>query len=182
MTMNTPGFTAEDSLHATRGHYRTSTRTPGPSAHEVGTIRPSEINVPGEVIEIEDDAPWSPPSWGGHTGPGTTSPPPETGGGEPGGGGSESGPTPEDSGHDPFPFSRGCNPVQHMSDFGQWCYSQYDTDKNNGVLPPYRHYLKCTGKAKGPVQHPKVGCCQKKSVGGKIQEVCDQMNIRVNIR
>jgi hypothetical protein len=107
MTMTTPGFTAEDSLHATRGHYRTSTCAPGLPAHTMGTIRPSEINVPGEVIEIEDDAPWSPPSWGGHTGPGTTSPPPETGGGEPGGG-SDGGTTPEDSGGNPLPFNRGC--------------------------------------------------------------------------
>lgn len=175
MTMSAPGFTAEDSLQATRGHYRTSTRTPGPSAHAVGTIRLSEINVPGEVIEIEDDAPWSPPSWGGHTGPGTTSPPPETGGGEPGGGGgSEGGPTPEDSGHDPYPSSRGCNPHEEMSPFGTWCFNQFAEDSRNGVRPRYRHHLKCSGKVKGGV-HEKVGCCQLKRVEGKDKEVCDPM-------
>jgi hypothetical protein len=174
MTMNTPGFTAEDSLHATRGHYRTSTRPLGLPAHTVGTIRLSEIDVPGEVIEIEDDAPWSPPSWGGHTGPGTTSPPPETGGGEPGGG-SDGGATPEDSGGNSLPFSRGCSVDQDQSPAGRSCLSQFDVDVGNGVPRRYRHYLKCTGKAKGGVQHPKVECCQLKRVGGKIQEVCDQM-------
>jgi len=171
MTMNTPGFTAEDSLHATRGRYRTSTRAPGLPAHTTGTIRPAEINVPGEVIEIEDDAPWSPPSWGGHTGPGTTSPPPETGGGEPGG---SDGGTPEKGGHDPFPFNRGCSAGEAASAFGSSCESQWMNDVANGVLPRYQHYLKCTGKAKGGV-HPKIGCCQLKRVDGKDKEVCDPM-------
>src|SRR5215475_564033 len=132
MTMNTPGFTAEDSLHATRGHYRTSTRARNLSAHAMGTIRPSEIDVPGEVIEIEDDAPWSPPPWGGHTGPGTTSPPPETGGGEPGGG-SDGGTTPEDSGGNSLPFSRGCSVDQDQSPAGKSCLGQFDIDVANGV-------------------------------------------------
>src|SRR5215471_16076268 len=105
MTTTTPGFTADASLYNTSRHYWTSYRAPDPHRNTVGTIRPSEIDVPGEVIEIEDDAPWSPPSWGGHTGPGTTSPPPETGGGEPGGG-SDGGTTPEDSGGNSLPFSR----------------------------------------------------------------------------
>ena len=174
MTMNTPGFTAEDSLHATRGRYRTSTRARSLSAHAMGTVRLSEINVPGEVIEIEDDAPWSPPSWGGHTGPGTTSPPPETGGGEPGGG-SDGGATPEDSGHNQFPSSRGCSVAQELSNAGQSCSKRFMDDKTNGVPPRYRTYLKCTGNKRGDVVHPKMECCQLKKVGGKFQEVCDQM-------
>jgi len=172
-TTTTPGFTAEASLYKTSRHYRTSYHALDLPGHTVA-IRPSEIDVPGEVIEIEDDAPWSPPSWGGHTGPGTTSPPPETGGGEPGGG-SDGGTTPEDSGGNSLPFSRGCSVDQDQSPAGKSCLGQFDIDVANGVPRRYRHYLKCTGKAKGGVQHPKVECCQLKRVGSKIQEVCDQM-------
>jgi hypothetical protein len=91
MNTTTPGFTAEASLYNTRTHYRTHTRTLRLSAPRTGTIRLSEIDVPGEVIEIEDDAPFFPPPWGGHTGPG-----PSGGsggdpdGGGPGGGGADS--------------------------------------------------------------------------------------------
>ena len=111
--MNTkmPGFTAEASLYKTSRHYRTSYRALDPLGHAMGTIRPSEIDVPGEVIEIEDDAPWSPPSWGGHTGPGTTG---GGGGGEPGGGepgGGDGGiPSKTDPNDKPQSGLHGCSP------------------------------------------------------------------------
>jgi len=160
MTMNTPGFTAEDSLHATRGHYRTTTRAPGLSAHPVDTIRLSEINVPGEVIEIEDDAPWSPPSWGGHAGPGTTSPPPETGGGEPGGGGEPADSPPKiDPDDKPLPVLHGCSIHQAGSSAAGPCLKKRLKDQEHGAKNP--HYLRCTGKRQGNVVHPKMECCQK---------------------
>ena len=159
MTMTPPGFTAEDSLHPTRGHYRTSTRPPGLPAHAVGTIRLSEIDVPGEVIEIEDDAPWSPPSWGGHTGPGTTSPPPETGGGEPGGVPSKTDPDPDGK---PGQYLHGCSANQIKSDAAKECQDQMTSDLMH--YPPLpikdRHYMRCTGKKRGNVVHPKMECCQ----------------------
>ena len=76
-----PGFTAAASLYQSSAHYRTGTRATNLRRHQPGTVRLSAIDVPGEVIEIEDDAPWSPPSWGGHTGPGTSGGSSETGGG-----------------------------------------------------------------------------------------------------
>src|SRR5262245_36077105 len=85
-TMHPPRFTAEASLAKTSGHYRTGNRAINLLAHERRALRLSAIDVPGEVIEIEDDAPWTPPSWGGHTGPGTVGSS-EEGGGGPGGGG-----------------------------------------------------------------------------------------------
>jgi hypothetical protein len=173
MTMNTPGFTAEDSLHATRGHYRTSTRARNLSAHAMGTIRPSEIDVPGEVIEIEDDAPWSPPSWGGHTGPGTTSPPPETGGGEPGGGGgvpSKTDPDPDKPGQ----YLHGCSANQIQSDAAKECQQQVESDLTHSPPLPIkdRHYMRCTGKRRGNVVHPKMECCQ----GFGKQARCKELN------
>jgi hypothetical protein len=148
MTMGTPGFTAEDSLHATHGHYRTTTRPPNLSAHTMGTIRLSEIDVPGEVIEIEDDAPWSPPSWGGHTGPGTTGGG-EPGSGEPGGGGAGGG-TPSDTNPKGPPDSPGCSTRQVQSAPAGPCIHQRESDLMNGVKSP--HYLRCTGE--------KMQCCQ----------------------
>jgi hypothetical protein len=87
-TIDLPGFTADASLYVTRGHYRTCVDASSRPADHPGTICLSAIDVPGEVIEIEDDAPWSPPSWGGHTGPGPSGGSGETGpgGGGPGGG------------------------------------------------------------------------------------------------
>ncbi len=170
MTMGTPGFTAEDSLHATHGHYRTTTRPPNLSAHTMGTIRLSEIDVPGEVIEIEDDAPWSPPSWGGHTGPGTTSPPPETGGGEPGGGGTSGGTPPKIDPEDkPLPVFHGCSVHQTASSAAGPCLKSRHEDIERGVENP--HYLRCTGKRQGNVVHPRMQCCQQR---GK-RTVCKEL-------
>src|SRR5215831_9932346 len=115
-TTTTPGFTAEASLYKTSRHYRTSYHTRDLPGHAAGTISPSEINVPGEVIEIEDDAPWSPPSWGGHTGPGTTTGGGETGSGEPGGGGDGGTPSKTDPNDKPNPLLHGCSANQVMSD------------------------------------------------------------------
>jgi hypothetical protein len=87
-TIDLPGFTADASLYKTSGHYRTYVDASGRPADHMGTVCLSAIDVPGEVIEIEDDAPWMPPSWGGHTGPGSSGGSGETGpgGGGPGGG------------------------------------------------------------------------------------------------
>src|SRR5262249_29141812 len=114
-TTMTPGFTAEASLYNTSRHYRTRYHALDRLGHTAGTIRLSEIDVPGEVIEIEDDAPWSPPSWGGHTGPGPTGGG-ETGSGEPGGGGDGGTPTGTDPDDKPQLGLRGCSARQIQSD------------------------------------------------------------------
>jgi hypothetical protein len=90
-TINLPGFTADASLYETDGHYRSCAAASNPPADHRRTIRLAAIDVPGEVIEIEDDAPWSPPSWGGHTGPGSSGGPGDTGGSEGGPGGGDGG-------------------------------------------------------------------------------------------
>jgi hypothetical protein len=87
MTLNLPGFTADASLYKTGTHYRTSNRGINLRTQQMGSVHLAVMDVPGEVIIIEDDigddTPWFPPSGGGHTAPGTS------GGGssEPGGGG-----------------------------------------------------------------------------------------------
>jgi len=158
-TTTTPGFTAEFSLYSTGGHYRTSYRALGPPGHAMGTIRLSEIDVPGEVIEIEDDAPWWPAPWGGHTGPGTTT----TGGGDPGGGepGGGGGGTPSGTNPKGPPDSPGCSAKQVQSAAARPCMNQHESDLMNGVKPP--HYLRCTGE--------RMQCCQGR---GK-QAVCNNL-------
>jgi hypothetical protein len=101
-TIDLPGFPADASLYETGGQYRTCVDGSGRPTGHMGTIRLSAIDVPGEVIEIEDDAPWSPPSWGGHTGPGSSGGSGETGpgGGGPGGG---DGGMPQDTKNPPRP-------------------------------------------------------------------------------
>jgi hypothetical protein len=159
-TTTTPGFTAEASLYDTSRHYRTSYRALDLAGHTAGTIRPSEIDVPGEVIEIEDDAPWSPPPWGGHTGPGTTGGGGETGSGEPGGGGGDGGtPSKTDPNDKPQPGLHGCSPNQIMSDAAKPCQDKVESDLMNHVTNP--HYTRCMGKRHGNVMHPKMECCQK---------------------
>jgi len=160
MTTTTPGFTADASLYNTSRHYWTSYRAPDPHRNTVGTIRPSEIDVPGEVIEIEDDAPWSPPSWGGHTGPGTTTTG-ETGSGEPGGGGGGGGgiPSKADPNDKPQRALHGCSANQIMSDAAKPCQAQMESDLMNNVMNP--HYTQCSGKRRGNVAHPIMECCQK---------------------
>lgn len=168
MNTTTPGFTAGASLYNTSRHYRTSYRALDPPGHAMGTIRPSEIDVPGEVIEIEDDAPWSPPSWGGHTGPGTSGGGGEPGGGEPGGG--DGGiPSKTDPNDKPQPGLHGCSPNQFKSDAAKPCQDQLQSDIMNNVKN--RHYMRCTGKRQGNVVHPKMECCQKI---GK-QAVCKEL-------
>jgi len=161
-TTTTPGFTAEASLYKTSRHYRASYHTRDLPGHAAGTISPSEINVPGEVIEIEDDAPWSPPSWGGHTGPGPTTGGGETGGGEPGGGGGGGGggtspkPDPLDK---PNRLLHDCSPNQVMSDAAGPCIAQLEYDLMHDVKNP--HYMRCRGKRQGNVAHPIMECCRK---------------------
>ena len=156
-----PAFTGESSLYNTNRHYRTSYRAPGPPGQTVGTIRLSEIDVPGEVIEIEDDAPWSPPPWGGHTGPGTTGGTGETGSGEPGGGGGGDGGTPSktDPNDKPQPTLHGCSANQIMSDAAKPCQDKVQSDLMNNVKNP--HYTQCRGKRRGNVVHPIMECCQQ---------------------
>lgn len=167
-TTTTPGFTAAASLYNTSRHYRTSYRVLDRHRNTVGAIRLAEINVPGEVIEIEDDAPWSQPSWGGHTGPGTTSPPPETGGGEPGGGGADGG-TPSDTKPKDETDLHGCDSGQINSPAARPCMDKHESDLMNGVKHP--HYLQCTVEKKNGVEHRKIECCQK--VGKRT--ICDAL-------
>ena len=166
---NMPGFTAAASLYKTSGHYRTGNRAINPPGHTMGTIRPSEIDVPGEVIEIEDDAPWSPPSWGGHTGPGTSGGGAgETGGGEPGGG--DGGiPSKTDPNDKPVRGLHGCSANQLMSDAAKPCKDQLQSDIMNDVKNP--HYMRCTGKRQGNVVHPRMECCQKGAQGTVCKEL-----------
>jgi hypothetical protein len=170
-TTTTPGFTGEASLYNTSRHYRASYRALDPPGHPVGTIRPSEIDVPGEVIEIEDDAPWSPPPWGGHTGPGTTGGGAgEPGGGEPGGGGEPADSPPKIDPEDkPLPVLHGCSVHQTVSSAAGPCLKQGLKDQKRGVKNP--HYLRCTGKRQGNVAHPKMECCQER---GK-RTVCKEL-------
>ena len=171
-TTTTPGFTAESSLYSTGGHYRTSYRALGLPGHAMGTIRLSEIDVPGEVIEIEDDAPWPSP-WGGHTGPGTTT----TTGGEPGsgepggGGGGADGGTPStyDPEDKPLPVLHGCSIHQTVSSAAGPCLKRHHDDVNSGVKNP--HYLRCTGKRQGNVAHPRMECCQQRGKSTKCKEL-----------
>jgi hypothetical protein len=155
-----PGFTAAVSLYKTGRHYRTGNRATDPTAHTVATIRPAEINVPGEVIIIEDDPPWSPPPWGGHTGPGPSSGGDDTGAGEPGGGGGDGGsPSTKDPNDKPLPYLHGCSLNQIQSDAATPCINLQTKD----IMDPnikHKHYLRCTGSKKGNVVHPDMECCQ----------------------
>ena len=162
-TATTPGFTAEASLYNTSRHYRTSYRALDLPGHTVGAIRPSEIDVPGEVIEIEDEAPWSPPSWGGHAGPGTTGGGGEPGSGEPGGGGGDGGtPSKTDPNDKPQPLLHGCSANQVMSDAAGPCIDQLERDLMQIPALKNPHYLRCRGKRRGNVVHPIMECCQKR--------------------
>jgi hypothetical protein len=157
-TIDLPGFTADASLYETGGHYRTCVDASGRPAGHMGTIRLSAIDVPGEVIEIEDDAPWSPPSWGGHTGPASGGGSGETGPGGGGPGGGDGGiPDPNDK---PAPHLHGCSPNQIMSDAAKPCEARVESDLMHGVKN--RHFTRCTGEQKGNVVHPVMECCQKK--------------------
>jgi len=168
-TTMTPGFTAEASLYNTSRHYRTRYHALDRLGRTAGTIRLSEIDVPGEVIEIEDDAPWSPPSWGGHTGPGPTGGGGETGSGEPGGGGGDGGtPAGTDPDDKPQPGLRGCSARQIQSDAARPCQKLIEDDLIHGVKN--RHFMKCTGTRQGNVEHPKMQCCQQH---GKRSECID---------
>jgi hypothetical protein len=159
-TIELPGFTADASLYETGGHYRTCVDASGRPAGDLGTIRLSAIDVPGEVIEIEDDAPWSPPSWGGHTGPGSGGGSGDTGGDGGGPGGGDGGiPSKTDPNDKPAPHLHGCSPNQIMSDAAAPCLDLVESDLMHGVKPP--HYMRCTGERKGSVVHPMMQCCQK---------------------
>lgn len=171
-TMNLPGFTADASLYNTSGHYRTGQRAINLPAQHMGTMRLSAIDVPGEVIIIEDDAPWSPPSWGGHTGPGTGGGSGETGGGggAAGGGGDGGIPSKTDPNDKPLPGQHGCSANQIQSEAAQPCHKLIDNDLLSGAKNS--HYFECTGKRKGKVVHPKMQCCQEKS---RDVAICDDL-------
>jgi hypothetical protein len=85
------------------GHYRTGRQAINSFAKTVGAIYLAEINVPGEVIIIEDDAPDGPglPP-GGHTGSPPTGGGSDGGAGEPGGGGDSGGIPSDKSPKKPF--------------------------------------------------------------------------------
>jgi hypothetical protein len=151
-----PGFTAAVSLYQTSRHYRTGNRATHPTAHPVAAIRPAEIDVPGEVIIIEDDLPWSPPPWGGHTGPGPSSGGGDTGTGEPGGGGGEGGiPSTKDPNDKPRSNLHGCSANQlKKGGPADPCMDLVERDlMDPRVKKENRHYVKCTGS--------KMECCQR---------------------
>jgi hypothetical protein len=173
ITRTLPGFTANASLYKTSRHYRTGNRAINLRIRQMGTMRLSAIDVPGEVIEIEDDVPWSPPSWGGHTGPGTSGPPGETGGGGGGASGGTKPPPkkppkkppktppkkpPRPGKDDPQEILHGCSERQMQKKAAKPCNKQHDDDFMRGVANP--HYVSCTGEPKGKVVHPKMECCQ----------------------
>jgi hypothetical protein len=106
-TMNMPGFTAEDSLYKTGGHYQTSRHAIDSSTQIISRIYPAAAKMEEEVIVITEQwppdpwTPWPPPSGGGQGG---TPIPPFEGGDGGGGGGATGGgqpPTPSDIGRGP---------------------------------------------------------------------------------
>jgi hypothetical protein len=147
-TLALPGFTADASLYETAGHYRTCVDASNRRADRMRMIRLSAIDVPGEVIEIEDDAPWSPPSWGGHTGPGSSGGSGETGGEGGGPGGGDGGiPSTTDPKDKPAPGLHGCSANQIMSAAAKPCVELQEYDVMHDVKN--RHFTRCTGKRKG---------------------------------
>jgi hypothetical protein len=157
-TINLPGFTADASLYETGGHYRSCAR---PADH-TRTIRLSAIDVPGEVIEIEDDAPWLPPSWGGHTGPGSSGGSGETGGGAGGPGGGDGGIPSTDPYDKPAPHLHGCSNAEIQSAAAKPCEDLVESDLMHDIKPP--HYTRCRNikDKKGKVVGRVMECCQGK--------------------
>lgn len=107
-TMSMPGFTAVDSLYATRGHYRShrNRQAINSPAQSISTVHPEATDqdtVGEEVIRIEGTAPapwglpwgWGPGGWGGGSGGGGTPGGRTDGGGGRGGGGGGTGPRPK---------------------------------------------------------------------------------------
>ena len=171
ITRTLPGFTANASLYRTSGHYRTDKRAINLRVQQMGTMRLSAIDVPGEVIEIEDDAPWSPPSWGGHTGPGSSGPPSEPGGGGGDAGGESSSGEPPEKPPVRDKHGRGCTAGQLRSKWAKPCtdlrkLEMKDHDKNP-------HYVECTGEKLGDWKHGEMKCCQQKD-GAK--PTCGRLN------
>jgi hypothetical protein len=159
-TIDLPGFTADASLYEAAGHYRTCVAASSPPADDMLTIRLSAIDVPGEVIEIEDDAPWLPPSWGGHTGPGSSGGSGETGGGGGGPGGGDGGSPSTDPYDKPAPHLHGCSPSEIQSPAAKPCEALVESDFMHGVKPP--HYTRCRDvkDKKGKVVARIMECCQ----------------------
>jgi len=160
-TVDLPGFTADASLYKTAGHYRTCAAASNRPADHRGTIRLAAIDVPGEVIEIEDDAPWSPPSWGGHTGPGSSGGSGETGNSEGGPGGGDGGIPSTDPYDKPAPYLHGCSNTEARAPAAQPCLDQVASDLMNNVKPP--HYMRCRNirNKKGKIVGRTMECCQK---------------------
>lgn len=95
--INMPGFTAEDSLYRTSGHYRSDRNRHAINlpAQTISTIHPTAAMVGEEVIEVFGEAPqapwglpwgWGPGGWSGGSGGGGTPGGPTDGGGGGGGG------------------------------------------------------------------------------------------------
>ena len=179
MTIRTlPEFTAAASLYKTGGHYRAGNRAINRRAQLPGTMRLAAMDVPGEVIEIEDDAPWWPPSWGGHTGPGASGGSSETGGSGGGASGGTKPPPkkppnkpPRPGKDDPQEILHGCSERQMQKKAAKPCNKQHDDEFMRGVANP--HYVSCTGEPKGKVAHPKMECCQD---WGDDVTICEDLN------
>jgi hypothetical protein len=158
-TTRMPGFTAAVSLYQTSRHYRTGNRATHPTAHPVATIRPAEIDVPGEVIIIEDDSPWWPPPWGGHTGPGPSGGGSGgTGAGEPGGGSGGDGGIPPHADPDESSLHT-CTPGELAKPEAKPCQQLRIADLEHGIKHP--HYTKCTSVSRGGNVVRKMECCQR---------------------
>ena len=162
--MTMPRFTADASLYKTSGHYQTSRQVSNVPTQMIGTIRLSMIDVGGEVIEIHEhwppDAPWNPPSWGGHEGTGPQGGPVDH---EPadarGGGGGGKRPPKKP------PKDNVCTMEQFQSKAAKPCMDQINKDMMNGSKDT--RYLRCKGA--------KMECCLAAGKGRDRVTICEEL-------
>lgn len=159
--MNMPAFTAEASLYKTSGHYRAARQV---VTLPVRAIQATAIMVPGEVIEIEGEAPWDPQwglpwgwgpaGWGGSGSGGGTTPVDEPRG--PGGQGG-GGPVKEPK------MPGACTMEQVQSEWAKPCMDKQAADLRHVPLDmDHIHLLSC-GKDKQGQEI--MGCCQYSKSG-----------------
>jgi hypothetical protein len=65
---------------------------------------------------------------------------------------------------DPQEILHGCSETQMQKKAAKPCNMQHDDDYMRGVANS--HYVRCTGKPKGKVAHPKMQCCQDSDTPG----------------
>jgi hypothetical protein len=112
-SMNIPGFTAEDALSRTSGHYRTGRHAINSLPQSFRAIYPAAEMLEEVIVIVEKwpPDPWTPPFSGGHDGGGVPGVPsdPWDGGGRGGGGGTRPRPRPRP------------RPTPEASTEGFWC-------------------------------------------------------------